>query len=92
MPAGAFAPPPQVDSAILAVTNISRKNFKDAAHEQKFFDLLHAGFGSKRKLLRRNLERVLGEHTVTLFNSLGIPQNARAEDTPLEQWLALARG
>jgi len=90
VPAGAFSPPPKVDSAILAVKNISRNNFRDAAHEQRFFDLLHAGFGKKRKLLASNLNPLLGEHTAEALERTGVAKNARAEDVPLEKWLELS--
>ncbi len=90
VPRGAFVPAPNVDSAILLVNSISRTNFTSTAHEQKFFDLLHAGFGSKRKLLVRNLEKILGEHAHEAFIAAHIPLNARAEDVELTQWLKLA--
>lgn len=90
VPRGAFVPPPKVDSAILLVTDISRKHFTSTTHEQLFFDLLHAGFGSKRKLLVRNLEKILGPNTPEAFAHANIPHNARAEDVPLTQWLTLA--
>ena len=90
VPRGAFAPPPKVDSAILAVKNISRNNFTSAAHEKKFFALLHAGFGSKRKLLKRNLEPLLGKNYTSIFTKEEIPEQARAEDVHLEKWLSLA--
>jgi len=90
VPRGAFAPAPSVDSAILAIENISRKNFKNAAHEKQFFALLHAGFAHKRKLLVRNLEPVLGERARESLTRAGIPLKSRAEDIPLEKWLELA--
>ena len=90
VPAGAFAPPPKVDSTILVVKNISRKNFKNSAHEKRFFELLHKGFGSKRKLLASNLKPLLGERTAELLEQAGAPKNARAEDVPLKAWLTLA--
>lgn len=89
VPAGAFVPPPNVDSAILAIKNISRNNFKNKNQEEKFFNLLHAGFGSKRKLLASNLKPLLGETSAELLEKAGIPLKARAEDVPLEGWLAL---
>ncbi len=89
VPRGAFVPAPNVDSAILLIENISRKNLKDAAAEAKFFTLVRAGFAQKRKLLKRNLEKVLGTNTSVLFLRAGIPENARAEDLTLEQWLSL---
>lgn len=49
VPRGAFSPAPKVDSAILAVEKISRNNFKNKAHEKKFFELVKRGFSKKRK-------------------------------------------
>ncbi len=91
VPRGAFSPRPSVDSAILAVENIARRHFADAAHEKKFFELLHAGFAHKRKLLVRNLEPVLKARAKEALAEAGIPEKARAEDVPLEKWLALTR-
>lgn len=90
VPAGAFAPPPEVDSAILKIEDISRERFKNKEHEARFFVLLHAGFAKKRKLLKRNLESVLGEKVHEAFIAANIPEKARAEDVPLKAWLTLA--
>ena len=84
VPRGAFVPAPNVDSAVLSIQNISRKAFKTKKQEQKFFDLLHAGFAHKRKFVRNNL--------ASAGLDLGtIPEKARAEDLPLVTWLALAK-
>lgn len=83
VPAGAFSPPPKVDSAILRVTGVSRKNFADKQHEARFFELLKKGFGQKRKLLKSNLKPLLGERA----EALGA---VRAEDISLQQWLELS--
>ena len=83
VPAGAFVPPPKVDSAILAITNISRRNFKNTTHEETFFELVKKGFGQKRKLLRSNVGLDI--------TAAGIPERARAEDVPLAKWLDLSR-
>ncbi len=91
VPRGAFAPSPGVDSAILLVKNISRQNFKSAKHEAQFFALVKAGFAQKRKLLKRNIEKLLGERTAELMSKAGIPEQARAEDVALGAWLALSR-
>ncbi len=90
VPAGAFSPPPKVDSAILAVKNISRKHFSSPKEEERFFALLHAGFGAKRKLLASNLKPLLGEGATERLERAGIPRNARAEDVPLGAWLTLS--
>lgn len=80
---GNFAPPPKVDSAILAVTDISRKNFTQVS-EENFFKVVKAGFGQKRKTLAGNLKRVCG-------STLGVEDKVRAEDVPLSEWLSIAR-
>ena len=86
VPAGAFSPPPKVDSAILAVENISRKNFKDAAHEENFFMLIKKGFAQKRKFLKNNL----GLGYSSFLQKAVIDDKVRAEDVPLQKWLALS--
>ncbi len=91
VPAGAFSPPPEVDSAILQIENISRKHFVDHTHEEKFFKIVHAGFAHKRKLLTRNIEVVVGKRAGELLAQAGIPEQARAEDVLLPQWLELAK-
>lgn len=85
VPRGAFNPPPHVDSAILAITNISREKFS-TINEEKFFELVKKGFSSKRKFLRSNIgvsEEVLENCT--------IPPKARAEDLTIHQWVCLTR-
>jgi 16S rRNA (adenine1518-N6/adenine1519-N6)-dimethyltransferase len=91
VPAGAFSPPPEVDSAILLIENVSRKNFESTNHEKRFFDLLHAGFAHKRKLLIRNLENLLGDGAGEVFAKIGIDATTRAEDVTLDTWLELAK-
>jgi 16S rRNA (adenine1518-N6/adenine1519-N6)-dimethyltransferase len=78
---GAFNPAPKVDSAVLTIRDISRKNFVTKSEEEKFFALVHAGFAHKRKFVRKNL--------VEAGLSVGdIPEKSRAEDLSLEVWLA----
>ncbi|MSR70951.1 ribosomal RNA small subunit methyltransferase A [Candidatus Kaiserbacteria bacterium] len=79
VPAGAFSPPPKVDSAILLVENISRKNFTNTAHEEKFFELIKKAFGQKRKVLRNTL------------GDIGPLAAERPEDVSLLKWLDLSR-
>lgn len=91
VPRGAFAPAPDVDSAILLVKGISKKNFRDEKEEKKFFQLVRAGFSQKRKKLKNNLAGVFGADALTRMKAAGIPEGARAEDVTLEQWLTLMR-
>lgn len=91
VPSGAFSPPPEVDSAILSIEGISRNNFENILQEERYFDLVRAGFSHKRKLVRRNLETVLGDGASRALEAAGIPLDARAEDIVLEKWLSLSK-
>ncbi len=91
VPASAFRPAPKVDSAVLLVENISNQHFKNSSAIAHFFDVLHAGFAHKRKLVIRNLEKIASLETIaSLFAKLGIAEKARAEDIHLEKWLLIA--
>jgi 16S rRNA (adenine1518-N6/adenine1519-N6)-dimethyltransferase len=87
---GNFNPPPSVDSAILAVRDISRKNFK-AISEDMFFKTVKAGFAQKRKTLGGNLKKAFGERALDALTACSIGPNARAEDVSLEKWLTLSK-
>ncbi len=88
---GNFTPPPKVDSAIIAVTNISKKRLGKLGSED-FFTLIHEGFKSKRKQLIGNLSGKWNRDQLThTFSTLGIAADARGEDLPLTVWLSLAR-
>ena len=109
VPKGAFVPAPTVDSAIIAIENISSKNFlqnnqdsakngSDGPHIERFFDILHAGFAHKRKVLIRNLENTKGDifagpsgHSKLqkIWTSLALSEKIRAEDVTLKQWLKI---
>jgi 16S rRNA (adenine1518-N6/adenine1519-N6)-dimethyltransferase len=87
-----FSPEPKVDSAIIAITNISRKNFKTEAEEKNFFDVVKAGFAHKRKVLRKNLENLQKNIGAIdkIFEKLGINPKARAEDVETGIWLEIS--
>jgi len=88
---GHFNPPPRVDSAILLIKDINRRNFSTFS-EVDFFTLLHLGFGQKRKQLLSNLSQTYDrEHVSKLLETCGLPQTVRAEDISLEIWLQLAQ-
>ncbi|MBI2674007.1 MAG: ribosomal RNA small subunit methyltransferase A [Candidatus Zambryskibacteria bacterium] len=88
--AGSFAPMPKVDSAIIAIENISKKFFTDFS-EKNFFTILRAGFKSKRKKLSSNLSTIFDKDKVqTVFQQLNLDDNLRAEDVGIEIWRRLA--
>lgn len=85
-----FSPPPSVDSAILLIEDIS-KNFFASTREEDFFDIVHAGFASKRKLLSNNLSvRYPREEVLRAMQLCGIAEKSRAENVALETWRSLA--
>jgi 16S rRNA (adenine1518-N6/adenine1519-N6)-dimethyltransferase len=88
-----FSPMPKVDSAILSILNISKNNFNNKEEESTFFKIVKAGFAHKRKLLYRNLSPLFNEknNLSSLFSSLAIDQNIRAEDLKIEKWLRLSK-
>ncbi|MFA6502861.1 MAG: 16S rRNA (adenine(1518)-N(6)/adenine(1519)-N(6))-dimethyltransferase RsmA [Candidatus Paceibacterota bacterium] len=88
VPRGAFRPAPKVDSAVLTICDISRKNFT-SEEEERFFELIRAGFAHKRKFVSSNLAGIVSEEAL---RAAGVNEGARAEDLPLSGWLALCKG
>ena len=91
VPAGAFYPRPKVDSAIvrLQVESPSRWPEVDAA---RFFNLVRAGFGERRKQLRNALAHRLGQNPAEIDLRLaraGIDPRRRAETLSMEEWRRL---
>lgn len=84
--AGSFFPPPKVDSAILLIDNISKNNFKKV-NEQKFFEIMKAGFAHKRKTISSNLKTFVTKEKLA---ELGINEKERAERLSMKQWLEIA--
>lgn len=91
IPRGNFTPAPKIDSAIIAITDISHAHFANL-DTTFFFELLHIGFGSKRKQLLGNLTKIADRDTLSsIFSTLNLPLTIRGEDVPLTSWLALAK-
>jgi len=85
-----FNPPPKVDSAVLHIAHIS-KLFFSSISEDHFFKVVKSGFSSKRKKLSNNLAPFGSKEKLsTVFSSLGIIENARAEELHLDEWATLA--
>lgn len=92
IPAGAFYPRPQVDSAIvrLDVYASPRADIEPA----RWFHIVRAGFGERRKQLRNALANGLGCSTreiETLLTRAHIAPTRRAETLTLDEWQALYR-
>jgi 16S rRNA (adenine1518-N6/adenine1519-N6)-dimethyltransferase len=87
-----FSPSPRVDSAIISISNISKKNFKNTKEEKMFFEILRAGFAHKRKILLNNLE-ILDKkrgRIDKIFEILKIDKKTRAENVQLPEWLKIS--
>jgi 16S rRNA (adenine1518-N6/adenine1519-N6)-dimethyltransferase len=84
VPASVFVPPPNVESAVVM---IERKHASPLA--ENAIELAGAGFGQRRKMLRRSLATVLVDPSTSLEEA-GIDPTARAEELVPEDWLRLA--
>ena len=93
IPAGAFVPPPQVDSAVLRIDTFALPPVA-VPTRAGFFRVVKAGFSQKRKQLRNALSAGLGlsvTETVAGLEAAGVGPTRRAETLSLDEWAALAR-
>jgi 16S rRNA (adenine1518-N6/adenine1519-N6)-dimethyltransferase len=91
IPAGAFHPAPNVDSAILRI-DIYKEPLIPNELLKTFFRLIKAGFSQKRKTLRNSLSAGLSisaEQAVDMLNSARIDFMRRAETLSIEEWKSL---
>jgi 16S rRNA (adenine1518-N6/adenine1519-N6)-dimethyltransferase len=88
IPAGAFYPPPKVDSAVVRIDTFAAPPVPvtDVAH---FFRVVKAGFSQKRKQLKNTLTAGLARPTAEIVQALtqaGIDPTRRAETLSLAEW------
>lgn len=89
VPAGAFYPPPKVDSAVVRL--VPRQFEPPATDTRRLETLVKLGFGEKRKMLRNNLQSLVERDRLSqLLEKLEINPQARAEELSVSQWVALA--
>ena len=91
---GSFVPAPKVDSAVILIENISGEGFSNGKNEEKFFEILKAGFAHKRKVLISNLKEYFDKNEKNIskiFDNLNLSQKIRAEDLKLEDWNKLSQ-
>jgi 16S rRNA (adenine1518-N6/adenine1519-N6)-dimethyltransferase len=83
----AFVPPPKVTSSLVEL--MPRK--KPLVCERRALErVTEAAFGQRRKMLRQSLKS-LGTEPLALLEAARIEPTARAEDVPVEGFVALAR-
>jgi 16S rRNA (adenine1518-N6/adenine1519-N6)-dimethyltransferase len=88
VPAGAFYPPPKVDSAVVRVDLYDQPRVA-AVDLDRFFQVTKAGFSQKRKTLRNALSgglRCTPEHAEGLLRAAGVDPMRRAETLAIEEW------
>jgi len=88
IPAGAFYPRPKVDSAVM---RLRRRPQPAVAVDdvERFFQIVRAGFGQRRKQLRNALAHGLGQPSAEVAASLeraGIEPRRRAQTLTLVEW------
>ena len=91
--AGAFYPRPKVDSAVVRLDVLDTPVIA-APDTARFFDIVRAGFGEKRKQLRNSLAHGLGLDPFQMESILAhihIDPSRRAETLSLDEWAALCR-
>lgn len=85
VPPTVFVPKPKVDSAV--VRFVRHTTSAEVTHEQ-LATVVKAGFGQRRKMLRRSLAQLLTEEQI---ESAGVDPTARAEQLDTDQWIGLAK-
>ena len=87
VPAGAFSPAPQVQSAIVRLIPRATESLESVDTAQ-FARVVTAAFTQRRKTLRNALAAVLDERAI---EAAGVDPGVRAEQLPVAAFLALAR-
>lgn len=85
VPATVFWPQPKVESAIVDIRRHGRQ--PEGVDRARLFQLVAAGFGQRRKMLRRSLAGLVDGPG---FEAAGVRADARAEELDVEAWARLA--
>ncbi len=88
VPAGAFSPPPKVDSAVVQLIPYDKPT--SPAKLELLEKVVAAAFQQRRKMLRSSLKSLGGEFLQAAHRT-GIDLSLRAEDLDIDEFTALAR-
>jgi 16S rRNA (adenine1518-N6/adenine1519-N6)-dimethyltransferase len=88
VPAGAFRPPPKVESTVLRL-DVLAEPIAPLADEGTLWEAVRVGFGQRRKMLRNALAG-LGLPVDELLAGTGLSGTERAEDLTADAWIAVA--
>jgi 16S rRNA (adenine1518-N6/adenine1519-N6)-dimethyltransferase len=93
VPAAAFEPAPDVDSAVLRLRTRATPAIPPGPRREPFYRLVQAGFRQRRKQLHNALARELPVERSRLdaaFAACAIDSERRAQTLSIEEWAALA--
>ena len=85
VPPTVFVPQPRVESALVRLRRLAHPAVD--ADPERLFRLVEAGFGQRRKMLRRSLSLLVEP---SAFERAGVRPEARAEELDLHDWARLA--
>jgi len=91
---GSFTPPPKVDSTIVRLDPYPKPRGFDPGKADAFFEIVRAGFGTRRKQIANALTHGLGEgrvHILAALDAAGVDPKRRAETLTIDEWGALYR-
>ena len=87
VPATVFFPSPNVESALVRIERRAEPAVGSEVDRQRLFALVAAGFGQRRKMLRRSLTGLVSPDA---FAAAGVNPEARAEELDVKAWGRLA--
>ena len=87
VPAGAFTPPPKVESAVVRLVPRSARGFEEV-DEKVFRAMVAAAFSARRKTLRNALAKWFDE---AALRALGFDPKLRPENLSPDDYLRLAQ-
>lgn len=87
VPAGVFVPVPKVESALVSIVRRPEPVVVDEELRRRMFELVAAGFGQRRKMLRRSLASLVEPGH---FQAAGVRPDARAEELGVQEWATFA--
>lgn len=92
VPRSSFWPEPAVDSAVIKIE--PNQIPKNQTGSEFFFKIVKAGFASKRKILIKNLENLIGkekkQNLQQIFVNLGLDEKVRAQELSVNNWIDLS--
>jgi 16S rRNA (adenine1518-N6/adenine1519-N6)-dimethyltransferase len=93
IPAACFYPEPKVESSVLLIDVYEESRLSEEG-VARLFELAHAAFNQKRKMLRNSLQPLLGEDSESVsevLDRIDIDPRRRPETLSLEEWIRLVK-